>query len=139
MKRSVPYAVIETFLSALGIDEPGFVREVRIRAPRTIEVFVYARDEDDSKHLGDVGVALEACTIHIETLSDDPELAHGMRVAEQVADLYRSSSLHAVPDDDPVVVSGTIYGDDTKLREAFADAAEQELGSGIAAEEASDK
>jgi len=87
VKRSVPYAVVETFLRELGIEEPGYVREVRLRAPRTIEVLLYARDLDGAKFIGDDGVALEGTTIHIETLSDDPELARGLREANQIADL----------------------------------------------------
>ena len=88
MKRAVPYAAVKAFLEALEL-EPAFVREVRVRAPRSIEVLVYARNADGDKHLGDAGgVALEARTLHIETLSDDPELRDGMRVAEQISDLY---------------------------------------------------
>jgi hypothetical protein len=91
MKRSVPYAAVEAFLEELEL-VPQFVREVRIRAPRTIEVLVYAPNEDGDKHLGSGGgVALEARSIHIETLADEPDLRRGLRETQQIGDL------HAVP------------------------------------------
>ena len=101
MKRSVPYALIETFLHGLGVDDPQYVRSVLVRAPRTIEVTTYARDADGDKHIGDGGgVALEAQTIHIETDYDPPELREGLRNAEQLEALYRERyGLHAVDDE----------------------------------------
>ena len=91
MKLSVPYATVEAFLRELGIEEPGYVREVRMRAPRSIEVLLYARNEDGTEHVGAEGVALEGVTIHVETLSDDPEFRDGLRRAEQIADLLAGS------------------------------------------------
>jgi len=111
--RTVPYELMETICEALDL-EPRFVSEIRFRAPREITAFVYRRDADGAKHLGDRGVVLE-------------------RISFQIAGAA------------PVVVSGTLYGDDTKLREAFAGTAEEEFGArpdltdAEAAEEASAK